>query len=114
VESPGRAAGVRADIEGPELGERLRLHVSAGVIFARPYGMAQDFETLLKEIFGEPLSRLTQFQSDQLGKLTARLQDIAREAVKEELSKLQQDVAELRTRLARLEEERAEDHRDSL
>ena len=76
--------------------------------------MAQDFETLLKDIFGEPLSKLSQFQSDQLGKLTTRLQEIAREAVKDDLAKLQQEVAELRTRLARIEEERAQAAADSL
>lgn len=76
--------------------------------------MAQDFETLLKDIFGEPLSRLNQFQSDQLGKLTARLQEIAREAVKEDFTKLQQEVTELRTRLTRMEEERAQAAADSL
>ena len=76
--------------------------------------MAQDFETLLKDIFGEPLSRLNQFQSDQLGKLTTRLQEIAREAVKEDFTKLQQEVTELRTRLTRLEEERAQAAADSL
>ena len=76
--------------------------------------MAQDFEQLLKDVFGEPLSRLTQFQSDQLGKLTARLQDIAREAVKDDLAKMTTEIAELRTRLARLEEERAQAAADSL
>lgn len=76
--------------------------------------MAQDFETLLKDIFGEPLSRLNQFQSDQLGKLTTRLQEIAREAVKEDFTKLQQEVTELRTRLTRMEEERAQAAADSL
>jgi len=76
--------------------------------------MAQDFESLLKEVFGEPLSRLTQFQSDQLGKLTARLQEIAREAVREDFAKLGAEVTELRTRLARLEEERAQAAADSL
>lgn len=76
--------------------------------------MAQDFETLLKDIFGEPLSRLTQFQSDQLGKLTSRLQEIAREAVKDDLTKLQQEVTELRSRLARIEQERAQAAADSL
>ncbi|HEX2121580.1 MAG TPA: hypothetical protein VHL59_08055 [Thermoanaerobaculia bacterium] len=69
--------------------------------------MAQDFEQLLKDVFGEPLSRLTQFQSDQLAKLTARLQEIAREAVKEDFTKLHQEVNDLRSRLARLEQERA-------
>lgn len=76
--------------------------------------MAQDFETLLKEVFGEPLSRITQFQSDQLGKLTAKLQEIAREAVKEDLARLTTEITELRTRLARLEEERAEAASESL
>jgi uncharacterized protein YPO0396 len=76
--------------------------------------MAQDFETLLKDIFGEPLSRLSQFQSDQLGKLTSRLQEIAREAVKDDIAKLQHEVTELRTRLAVIEQERAQAAADSL
>jgi uncharacterized protein YPO0396 len=76
--------------------------------------MAQDFETLLKDVFGEPLSRLNQFQSDQLGKLTARLQEIAREAVKDDLTRLTTEVADLRSRLARIEEERAQAAADSL
>lgn len=85
-----------------------------GSILARPEGMAQDFEQLLKDVFGEPLSRLTQFQSDQLGKLTSRLQEIAREAVKDDLTRLNGEVSELRTRLARLEQERAQAAADSL
>jgi hypothetical protein len=76
--------------------------------------MAQDFEQLLKDVFGEPLSRLSQIQSDQLGRLTTRLQDIAREGVKDDLTRLTTEVAELRTRLARLEEERAEKAAESL
>ena len=76
--------------------------------------MAQDFEQLLKDVFGEPLSRLSQFQSDQLGKVTARLQEMAREAVKEDLTKLQQEVTELRARVTVLEEERAQHAADSL
>ena len=76
--------------------------------------MAQDFEQLLKDVFGEPLSRLTQFQSDQLGKLTSRLQEIAREAVKDDFTKLHTEVSELRARLATLEKERAEKAADSL
>ena len=76
--------------------------------------MAQDFETLLKDIFGEPLSRLNQFQSDQLGKLTSRLQEIAREAVKEDFTKMQQEISDLRSRLARIEQERAQAAADSI
>jgi uncharacterized protein YceH (UPF0502 family) len=59
--------------------------------------MAQDFEQLFKSVFGE-----------QVDKVTAKLQEIARDGVKDELSKLQQEVSELRSRLARLEEERVE------
>lgn len=76
--------------------------------------MAQDFESLLKDVFGEPLSRLGQFQSDQLGKLTSRIQEIAREAVREDLARLGTEVTELRARLARLEEERAQAAAESL
>lgn len=76
--------------------------------------MAQDFEQLFKDIFGEPLSKLSQFQSDQLAKLTNRLQDIAREAVKDDLTKLQQEVADLRSRMARIEQERVQAAADSL
>jgi len=68
-----------------------------GPIFAPPGAMAQDFEGLLKNVFGE-----------QVDKVTAKLQEIARDGVKDELSKLHQEVGELRARLARLEEERAE------
>ncbi|MBV8517301.1 MAG: hypothetical protein JO197_07850 [Acidobacteria bacterium] len=76
--------------------------------------MAQDFESLLKEVFGEPLSRLTQFQTDQLGRLTGKLQEIARAAVQEELTRLQTEVSELRARLTRLEEERLQNAADSV
>ena len=76
--------------------------------------MPQDFESLLKDVFGEPLSRLSQFQSEQLGKLTSRIQDLAREAVKDDLAKLQHEVTELRSRLARIEQERAQAAADSL
>ncbi|HUP59285.1 MAG TPA: hypothetical protein VNA69_02570 [Thermoanaerobaculia bacterium] len=61
--------------------------------------MAQDIEQLLK---------------DQLGKVTSRLQDLARDAVKDDIARLTQEVSELRTRLARLEEERAEAAAESL
>ena len=61
--------------------------------------MAQDFEQLFR---------------DQLGKVTGRMQDLVREAVKEELTRLHQEVGELRTRVARLEQERAEKAAESI
>ena len=76
--------------------------------------MAQDLETLLKEVFGEPLSKLNQFQADQMKRLMTKLQEIAREAVKEELSKLHTEVGDLRARVAKLEQERAQAAADSV
>ena len=65
--------------------------------------MAQEFEQLFKDVFG-----------DQLGKLTTRLQEIAREALKDDFGKLHTEIAELRARLTTLEKERAERAADSL
>ena len=76
--------------------------------------MAQEFEQLLKDVFGDSLTRLTNFQSDQLGKLTAKLQEIAREALKDDFAKLHTEISDLRSRLTTLEKERAEKAADSL
>lgn len=70
--------------------------------------MAQDFEQFLREIFGEPLNRLTNFSSEQMQRLNGKLQELAREAVKDELTRLHSELNELRTRVAVLEAERAE------
>lgn len=70
--------------------------------------MPQDFEQLLKDVFGESLSRLTQFQSEQVNRLTGKLQEIAREAVHDDLQRMQAELTELRARLTRLESERVE------
>jgi polyhydroxyalkanoate synthesis regulator phasin len=69
--------------------------------------MANDFEQLLRDVFGEPLNKLNQFQADQVKRLQTRLQDLAREAVKDELTKLHAEIAEIRSRVATLEAERA-------
>lgn len=76
--------------------------------------MAQDFEQFLKDVFGEPLSRLSQFQGEQMKKLSDKLQEIAREAVKEDLHKLHEEVNQLRARVTTLEAERATAAADSL
>jgi len=70
--------------------------------------MPNDFEQLLKDIFGEPLNRLTQFSSEQTQRLQTRLQEFAREAVKEELAKIHAELNDLRERVAELERERAD------
>ncbi|MEA2325640.1 MAG: hypothetical protein QOE68_599 [Thermoanaerobaculia bacterium] len=70
--------------------------------------MPTDFEQLLKDVFGESINRVTQFQSDQVKRLQSKLQEIAREAIKEDLAKLHAEVIDLRARVATLEAERAE------
>ena len=70
--------------------------------------MPNDFEQLLKDLFGEPLNRLTQFSSEQTQRMQARLQEFARDAVKDELTKLRAEVNELRERVVALERERAD------
>ena len=79
-----------------------------------PPGMSSDLEQLLKDLFSEPLNRLNQFQSEQVKRLQAKLQELAREAVKDELTKLHTEVAELRARVVTLEAERAQAAADSI
>lgn len=70
--------------------------------------MANDFEQTLREMFGESWNRLSQFQSDQIKKLTERVHHVAREAVREELAQLQAELGELRKRVIVLETDREE------
>jgi len=76
--------------------------------------MAQDFEQLLREVFGDSLARLSQFQGDQVKKLTTRLADMAREALKDDLARLHSEIGELRSRVAVLEQERARNAAESV
>jgi hypothetical protein len=76
--------------------------------------MPTDFEQLLKDVFGDSLTRLNQFQTEQVQRLQTKLHEIAREAVKDELAKLHTEVAELRSRVTTLEAERAQNAADSL
>jgi len=64
--------------------------------------MAQDFEQFVKDVFGG----ITQFSSDQMSRLNAKINEIAREAIKDDLAKLHAEIAELRARVATLEAER--------
>ena len=70
--------------------------------------MPQDLDQFLREVFGEPLAKLTNFSNEQMQRLNAKLQELAREAVKDELVKLHTEVAELRSRVAVLESERVQ------
>lgn len=70
--------------------------------------MAQDFESMLREVLGDSWNKLTQFQGEQVQKLTNRFGDLTREAMKEELARLNTEINDLRARVATLEMERAE------
>ena len=70
--------------------------------------MPNDFEQLLKDIFGEPLNRLSQYSTEQTQRIQTRLQDFVRDAVKEELAKVHTELNDLRGRVAELEKERVE------
>jgi polyhydroxyalkanoate synthesis regulator phasin len=76
--------------------------------------MPTDFEQFLKDIFGEPLARIGELSREQSQKLQAKLQELAREAVKDELTRLHTEIAELRSRVATLEAERARNAAESL
>jgi hypothetical protein len=76
--------------------------------------MAQDFEQFLKDVFGEPLNRITQYSTEQKQRMQAKLQEFAREAVKDELTRLHHEVAELRARVVVLESERVQASADQV
>jgi polyhydroxyalkanoate synthesis regulator phasin len=63
--------------------------------------MPTDVDQLLREIFGS----VTQFSSEQVRKLQTRFQEISREALKDELTKLHAEIADLRNRVAALEDD---------
>lgn len=75
---------------------------------------AQDFESMLRDVLGDSWNKLTQFQGDQVKKLTSRFSELTHEAMKDELARLHTDLNDLRTRIALLEAERAEKAAESV
>ena len=76
--------------------------------------MATDFEQLLRDVFGNSVDRLQKFEAEQVKRLQTKLQELAREALKDELTRLHTEIAELRSRVATLEAERAQAAADSI
>jgi len=66
--------------------------------------MAQDFEQLIRDIFGN----VTKFSTDQMTRLNAKVNELAREALNDELTKIHTEIADLRARVATLEAERVQ------
>jgi len=67
-----------------------------------------DLEQMLREVFGESFSKLANFQGEQVKKFQGKLQEIAHEAMKDEVTRLNTELAELRNRVTLLERERAQ------
>jgi hypothetical protein len=76
--------------------------------------MAETIEQMLREVFGDSLSRLNNFQSEQVKKLTSKLQEVARDSIKEDLVRMEREISDLRERVATLETERAQKAADGL
>ena len=76
--------------------------------------MAQDFEQFFKDLFGEPLNKISQYSSEQMQRMQAKLQELAREALKDERAKLHHEIAELRARIVVLESERVQASADQV
>jgi hypothetical protein len=72
--------------------------------------MPSDFEQMMHDVFGG----LTQFSSEQMKKLQAKSQEFAREALKDELTMLHAEIADLRSRVATLEAERVREAANSV
>ena len=66
--------------------------------------MAQDLEGLIRDIFGN----VTKFSTDQMTRLNAKVNELAREALNDELTKIHTEIAELRSRVSVLEAERVQ------
>jgi uncharacterized protein YPO0396 len=83
-------------------------HGPRGTSIAAGLGMPTDLEQLLRDVFGESINRFNTFQADQMKRLQAKLQELAREALKEELTRMQSEINDLRARVATLEAERVQ------
>lgn len=65
-----------------------------------------DLEQTLREIFGESMDRVSRFRTDQIKKLNEKLREVARESLRDDLVRMQSDIADLKNRVAQLEAER--------
>lgn len=65
-----------------------------------------DLEQTLREIFGDSIDRLSKFQADQRRRVVDKLREMAREVVKDELTRLNNEIGDLRQRVAALESDR--------
>jgi hypothetical protein len=65
-----------------------------------------EFDQMLRDILGDSVNRLSQFQSDQIRKVSEKIQEVAREGVRDEITRLSNEVLDLKNRVAVLEAER--------
>jgi len=62
-----------------------------------------DLEQTLREIFGESVDRLSRFQADQIKRLNDKVRELARESIRDDLARLEREIAELKSRITALE-----------
>jgi polyhydroxyalkanoate synthesis regulator phasin len=67
-----------------------------------------EFESFMRDVFGEPIGRFEKFRDDQWAKIEEKLGDLAKEAVHPEMSSMAKRLDLLEQRLSALEQERAE------
>jgi hypothetical protein len=72
----------------------------------RPEETMAEFDQMLRDILGDSVNRLSQFQSDQIRKVSEKIQEVAREGVRDEITRLSNEVLDLKNRVAVLEAER--------
>lgn len=67
-----------------------------------------DFEQTMKEIFGDGFAKLSAFQGEQMKKLQSKFQELAHDAMRDEMTRINTELSELRNRVTVLETERAQ------
>lgn len=65
--------------------------------------MANDWEQMLKGMFGDSVERLTSIQKETVSKLSRKVEEMAREAMREEVGRLEKEIADLQRRVTLLE-----------
>lgn len=69
----------------------------------------EEFESTVRELFGESVTKMSEFRDEQIDRLEKKIQEIAHEGMKDELNRMSSEILDLRRRIQSLEHERAEE-----
>ena len=67
-----------------------------------------EFDQLLKEIMGDSWDKFSTFRDDQKGRMNQKIRELARAALHEDLTRMNNEIADLRKRMEQMEADRAE------